>query len=131
MARAFTLAVITAVFGSFAIERLTSRVTLATIIAVLCLLGAAILWARREELSALRLAPFSLYAFLGWALVSLVWTTDRGETLLGWSSLFGYAFAEMNIDGQTIRPTLLRPEFQSQVGEEAYDAGAAVRAKVA
>lgn len=104
MARAFTLAVITAVFGSFAIERLTSRVTLATIIAVLCLLGAAILWARREELSALRLAPFSLYAFLGWALVSLVWTTDRGETLLGWSSLFGYAFLALTVGH--IRDTL-------------------------
>lgn len=41
-------------------------------------------------------------------------------------SLFGYTFNEINIDGQTIRPTLLRPEFQSQVGEEAYDAGASV-----
>lgn len=104
MARAFTLAVITAVFGSFAIEHLTSRVTLATIVAALCLLGAAILWSRREELSALRLAPFSLYAFLGWALVSLVWTTDRGETLLGWASLFGYAFLALTVGH--IRDTL-------------------------
>ncbi len=39
--------------------------------------------------------------------------------------LFGYTLTEMVIDGQTIRPTLLRPEFQSQVGEAAYDAGAA------
>lgn len=41
-------------------------------------------------------------------------------------SLFGYTLTDLNIDGQTIRPTLLRPEFQSQVGEEAYDAGAAI-----
>lgn len=92
MAKAFTLAVLTAVFGSYAITRLSSEVTLATIITVLCLLGAAILWVRREELSLLRIAPTSLVAFLAWALVSLVWTTDRSDTLLGWLSLFGYAF---------------------------------------
>lgn len=40
--------------------------------------------------------------------------------------LFGYTLKEMKIDGQTIRPTYLTPEFQSQVGVEAYDAGAAI-----
>lgn len=48
LARAFTLAVLTTVFGSYAIRQMTSAVTLATIIAALCLLGAAILWVRRE-----------------------------------------------------------------------------------
>jgi len=104
MARAFALAVLTAVMGSFAIERLTSTVTLATVVASLCLLGAAILWVRRDELSPLRIAPFSLYAFLGWALVSLIWTTDKTETLLGWVSLFGYAFLALVIGH--IRDTL-------------------------
>lgn len=97
MARAFTLAALTAVFGSFAIGRMTSAVTLATIITALCLLGAAILWVRREELSPLRIAPSSLLAFLAWALVSLVWTTDRSDTILGWLSLFGYAFLAITI----------------------------------
>jgi hypothetical protein len=41
-------------------------------------------------------------------------------------SLFGYRPREIKIDGQQIRPTLLQPEFQSQVGVEAYDAGAAI-----
>ena len=41
-------------------------------------------------------------------------------------SLFGYALTELKIDGQQIRPTLLRPEHQSQVGVEAYDAGAKI-----
>lgn len=41
-------------------------------------------------------------------------------------SLFGYALTELKIDGQQIRPTLLRPENQSQVGVEAYDAGAKI-----
>ena len=104
MARAFTLAVLGAVFGSFAIEQMTSAVTLATIIAILCVLGAAILWVRRDELSPLRIAPSSLFAFLGWALVSLVWTTDRSETFFGWMSLFGFAFLALTVGH--IRDTL-------------------------
>ncbi len=37
--------------------------------------------------------------------------------------LFGYAPREVTLDGQPVRRTLLRPEMQSQVGPEAYDAG--------
>ncbi|MCL1899528.1 MAG: DUF4914 family protein [Promicromonosporaceae bacterium] len=40
--------------------------------------------------------------------------------------LFGYSLSEMKLDGQQIRPTLLRPELQSRVGLDAYDAGAAI-----
>lgn len=104
LARAFAIAALTAVFGSYAIERMSSAVTLATVITVLCLVGAAILWVRRAELSPLRIAPSSLFAFLGWALLSLVWTTNRSDTLFGWMSLFGYAFLAITI-GQ-IRDTL-------------------------
>lgn len=104
MARAFTLAALTAVFGSFAIQQMTSAVTLAAVITVLCLLGGAILWVRREELSPLRIAPTSLFAFLCWALVSLVWTTDRSDTVFGWLSLFGFAFLAITVGH--IRDTL-------------------------
>lgn len=97
LARAFTLAVLTTVFGSYAIRQMTSAVTLATIIAALCLLGAAILWVRREELSLLRIAPSSLLAFLAWALVSVVWSTDKSDTLFGWMSLFGFAFLAITV----------------------------------
>jgi exopolysaccharide production protein ExoQ len=103
-ARAFTIAVLSAVFASFTIERMTSQVTLATIIAVLCAVGAAILWVRREELSLLRLAPSSLLAFLAWALVSLVWTTDKSDTVFGWMALFGFAFLAITVGH--IRDTL-------------------------
>lgn len=41
-------------------------------------------------------------------------------------ALFGYALKEVKIDGQLIRPTFLQPENQSQVGFEAYDAGAKI-----
>ena len=41
-------------------------------------------------------------------------------------SLFGYRPKEIKLDGQQIRPTLLQPEYQSQVGIEAYDEGAEI-----
>ncbi|MDF2847993.1 MAG: hypothetical protein K0R97_1975 [Oerskovia sp.] len=41
-------------------------------------------------------------------------------------ALFGYTLQEMKIDGQLVRPTFLKPEMQSQVGVEAYDAGARI-----
>ena len=104
LARAFTIAVLTAVFAALSIERMSSPVTLATVISLLCLLGAAILWVRREELSVLRVAPTSLLVFLSWALVSLVWTTDKSDTLFAWMALFGYGFLAITVGH--IRDTL-------------------------
>lgn len=104
MARAFTLACLGTVFASFAIESLSSAVTLSAVVAILCLIGAAILWVRRDELSPLRIAPSSLLAFLVWALVSLIWSTDRGDTVFGWASLFGFAFLAITVGH--IRDTL-------------------------
>ncbi len=40
--------------------------------------------------------------------------------------LFGYSLDEMKIDGQSIRQTMLRPELQSRVGLDGYDAGAKI-----
>lgn len=96
-ARAYTLAALTAAFASFLIERLTSRVTLATIITALALTGAAVLIARRDELSPLRFAPSSLLAFLALALFSVVWTTERSQTFAGWATLFGYAVMAITV----------------------------------
>ncbi|GAA1240213.1 O-antigen ligase [Microbacterium phyllosphaerae] len=103
-ARAYTIAVLTAVFAAFTIERAASPVTLATVIAALCALGACILWVRREELSLLRIAPSSLLAFLVWAAVSVVWTTDKTDTVFGWIELFGFAFLAITVGH--IRDTL-------------------------
>lgn len=41
-------------------------------------------------------------------------------------ALFGYALDEMKLDGQFIRQTFLRPETQSKLGTEGYDAGAKI-----
>ncbi|MBR7150107.1 MAG: DUF4914 family protein, partial [Oscillospiraceae bacterium] len=40
--------------------------------------------------------------------------------------LFGYSLDEMKLDGQFIRQTFLRPETQSKLGAEGYDAGAKI-----
>ena len=104
MARAYTLAALTATFASFAIEQMTSSTTYATIIVILCVLGVAILFVRREELSLLRLAPSSLLAFLALALASLIWTTDRSDSLVGWIWTFGFAVLAITIGH--IRDTL-------------------------
>ncbi len=40
--------------------------------------------------------------------------------------LFGYSLDEMKIDGQYVRRTFLRPELQSRLGYEGYDAGAKI-----
>ena len=40
--------------------------------------------------------------------------------------LFGYSLDEMKIDGQYVRRTFLRPEYQSKLGFEGYDAGAKI-----
>lgn len=104
MARAYTLTALGATFGSFAIERMTSSVTFATIMLVLGLLGVAILVVRREELSVLRIAPTSLIMFLALALISVFWTTDRSGTIAGWMWLLGFALVAITIGH--IRDTL-------------------------
>ena len=40
--------------------------------------------------------------------------------------IFGYSLDEMKIDGQYVRRTFLRPELQSKLGNEGYDAGAKI-----
>ena len=40
--------------------------------------------------------------------------------------IFGYSLDEMKIDGQYVRQTFLRPELQSKLGLEGYDAGAKI-----
>ena len=41
-------------------------------------------------------------------------------------ALFGYTPTQMTLDGQPVRRTLLRPEMQAWVGEEAYDEGCGI-----
>ncbi|MEV7631295.1 O-antigen ligase family protein [Microbacterium sp. NPDC089318] len=96
-ARAYTLTALTAAFTSFLIERMMSPVSLATIIGALALLGIAVLAVRKDELSPLRFAPTSLLGFLLLALLSTLWSSDRGGTVAGWITLFGYAIIAITV----------------------------------
>ncbi len=40
--------------------------------------------------------------------------------------ILGYSLTDLKIDGQLLRQTFLRPEFQSKLGFEGYDKGAAI-----
>lgn len=104
LASAFTYAALGAVFAGFAIERMTSRITYVTIIAGLCVVGAAILSARRREISVLRLVPTTLIVFLAWVLVSATWSQDAAATLTGWIALVALAFLAVVISH--VRDTL-------------------------
>ena len=92
LARAFTVSVFTAVFGASAIQGLAGAVTYATIVAGLCLLGAAMLVARRREIEVLHLAPTTLVVFLMWAGASVLWSTDAARSAGGWTALVAVSF---------------------------------------
>ncbi len=110
MARAFTLTTIGAVFALPALIRLLGQAGAIAVVAGLCLIGGAILFVRRDEISWPRLLPSTLLLLLTLALASSVWSTDRGRTLLGWLALFALAFlavvvAHVRDTLQTVRAT--------------------------
>lgn len=96
-ARAYTLVVLGAVFSSYLVERIAGRVTYATIIAGLCVIGIGMLAARRREISLLRLAPTTLLAFLAWALASAFWSSDTAASLGGWVATASLALLAITI----------------------------------
>lgn len=92
LARAYTVTVLGTVFASFAIERIAGRVTYVSIVVSLCVLGAAILVARRQEISLLRLVPTTLVIFLGWAFASIFWSSDAATSFWSWVTTIALAF---------------------------------------
>ncbi|MCP2637505.1 O-antigen ligase family protein [Microbacterium sp. HD4P20] len=103
-ARAYTLAVLGAVFSSYAIEQLAGRVTYITVVAGLAVLGLAVLAARWQEISLLRLVPTTVLAFLAWALASVFWSEDPATSWWSWVSAATLAFLAVVIGH--IRDTL-------------------------
>lgn len=103
-ARAFTLAVLAVVFSGYAIERVAGHVTYVTIVTGLCVFGGAVLIARRQEISLLRLLPTTVLAFVAWAFASIFWSEEPSASLWSWVSTAGIAFLAVVIGH--IRDTL-------------------------
>lgn len=103
-ARAFTVTVLASIAGSHAIESLAGSAALVSIIAAESMIAVGILVARRRELSALRLIPLTLVAFLLWTLASAFWSTDPVESFFRWLSLAALALLAVTIGH--IRDTL-------------------------
>ncbi len=97
LARAFTIAVLGAVFSAFAIERIAGRVTYVSIVVGLCVIGLAMLVARRREISLVRLVPTTVVLFAAWTLVSVFWSQDRSGSLASWASTAALAFLAVTI----------------------------------
>ncbi len=96
-ARAYSILVLGAVFAGFLIERLSSRVTFVTILGGLCLLGGAMLFVRRREISLLRLVPTTLVLLAGWAFVSIFWSSGQLSSFWGWLSFVAIAFLAVTL----------------------------------
>lgn len=103
-ARALTLAVLAVVFSGYAIERVAGHVTYVTIVTGLCVFGGAVLVARRQEISLLRLLPTTVLAFTAWAFASVFWSQEPSTSFWSWVSMAGMAFLAVVIGH--IRDTL-------------------------
>lgn len=90
----FTSALATTAIGagilSWALHNMIGWAGLIAIIALLVVLAALSLWARRETLDRTALLPVSLLVFLTWAAVSIVWSQYQWATLGGLAWLAAY-----------------------------------------
>ncbi len=96
-ARVYALTALGVAFSGFAIENLASRWTLYSMVGGLVVVGAAMLFVRRGELTLIGFAPTMLLAFVGWALISVAWAFDRWESLTSWVALASFTFIAIAI----------------------------------
>ena len=90
----FTSALATASIGtgimSWAIHNIIGWAGLIAILGSLVLLAGASLWARRDTLDRILFVPMSLLVFLGWAVLSLLWSQYQWATVGGLAALGAY-----------------------------------------
>jgi O-antigen ligase len=97
LARAYTIAVLGAVFSAFAIEKTAGLVTYGTIIVGLCVIGIGILFARRREISLVRLVPTTVVLFVAWAFASVFWSQDAPSSFWSWVTTAALALLAITI----------------------------------
>ena len=91
-ARAYALTAFTTAFAGPLIENLVGSAVLTTIMVGLVIIGAAVLFVRRAELTWIRFIPSSIALILLWTFLSFAWTSDQRWTWLGMWGAAGYAF---------------------------------------
>ncbi|WP_394279471.1 O-antigen ligase family protein [Microbacterium sp.] len=109
-AAAFATTAIGALFGTHAIRQLTGDAGYGAVITGLCLIGAAMLVARRREVRAIEVMPVTLVALLAWLLISVFWSRSAPAAFEGWLQLAGPTFlavvvAQFRDTLQTVRAT--------------------------
>lgn len=97
LARAYTIAVLGAVFSAFAIEKTAGLVTYGTVIVGLCVIGIGILFARRREISLVRLVPTTVVLFVAWAFASVFWSQDAPSSFWSWVTTAALALLAITI----------------------------------
>lgn len=103
-ARAFTLTAIATLVGAHLIERVAGTLTLRTVVVGLCVIAIAVLAARRDEISLLRLVPTTLIMLVAWAFASIFWSTDPFGSFARWTAMAAVALLAVTIGH--IRDTL-------------------------
>ncbi len=96
-ARAYTLTVFAAMLGTHLVERLMGQVALRSVIAGLAVIGVAIIVARREEISFVRLVPTTLVLLVAWAGASIFWSSDAFTSIGRWIAFVGVAILAITI----------------------------------
>ncbi len=91
-ARAYALTAFTTAFAGPLIENLVGSAVLTTIMVGLVIIGAAVLFVRRAELTWIRFIPSSIALILLWTFLSFAWTSDQRWTWLGMWGAASYAF---------------------------------------
>src|SRR5688572_1735863 len=77
---------------TFLAVRLIGWAGLIAALSTLAALMVLVLIARRQEFDRNRIPPISLLVFLGWALVSVIWSQYQWVTIGGLAYLFGFTF---------------------------------------
>jgi exopolysaccharide production protein ExoQ len=110
LAAAFATTAIGALFSTHLIRQLMGDAGYGAVITGLCVIGAAMLVARRRELRAFEIMPTLLLLLLIWLLLTVFWSRSIGATLGGWLQLAAPTFlaivvAQFRDTLQTVRAT--------------------------
>ncbi len=110
LAAAFATTTIGALFSTHLIRQLMGDAGYGAVITGLCILGAAMLAARRRELRAFEIMPTTLLLLLVWLLLTVFWSRSISLTLGGWLQLAAPTFlavvvAQFRDTLQTVRAT--------------------------